>query len=78
MKCRANVIALNPSKMYVAVTPGVFLRYVTSQTGKELDHDKIEVITNLIPPTTVKGIQSIAHLFIMSAQNTMDPKATTE
>lgn len=40
----------------MAVLKGVILGYVMSESSKEPDPDKIDVILNIQPPITVKGI----------------------
>ena len=40
------------------VTEGIVLGHKISTTGLEVDQEKIAVIKNFIPPTTVKGIRS--------------------
>lgn len=57
LRCQKNGLSLNPTKLYLAVERGVLLGYVVSKAGKEPDPEKVEVITNLQPPTSVKGIQ---------------------
>ena len=56
-RCRQNRLSLNPAKVYLGVQKGVLLGYVVSKAGKEPDPEKVEVILNLEPPTSVKGIQ---------------------
>jgi hypothetical protein len=58
-RCREVGISLNPEKVYLAVVRGILLGYVVSKKGKEPDPDKVEVIVNLQPPTTVKQIQKV-------------------
>jgi hypothetical protein len=57
VRCRHNQLALNPTKVYLGVQKGVLLGYVVSKAGKEPDPEKVRVILNLEPPTTVRGIQ---------------------
>ena len=56
-RCRKARIALNPDKIFLAVQRGVLLGYVVSKDGREPDPEKVRVITELPPPTDVKGIQ---------------------
>jgi hypothetical protein len=58
-RCREVGISLNPEKVYLAVVRGILLGYVVSKKGKEPNPDKVEVIVNLQPPTTVKQIQKV-------------------
>ena len=56
IRCRRIGIAVNPDKLYLAVKRGVLLGHIVSQEGTELDPTKVEVITNLQPPTDVNGV----------------------
>jgi hypothetical protein len=58
-RCRKVRMALNPEKTYLAVHRGVLLGYVVSKSGREPEPEKIKVITNLQPPTTVKEVQRV-------------------
>ena len=40
------------------VTEGIVLGHMLSAARLEVDHAKVSIIRNLIPPTTVKGIRS--------------------
>ena len=40
------------------VIEGIFLGHMISAAGLEVDQEKVSIISNLIPPTTVKGIRS--------------------
>ena len=62
-QCRRTGIALNPDKVFLAVYRGVLLRYVVSEKGREPDPEKVRVITELTPPTDVKGVQqTLGHM----------------
>ena len=54
--CRRAGIALNPSRIFLAVKRGVLLGHVVTAAGREPDPTKVEVIVNLQPPTNVKGV----------------------
>ena len=61
--CRRAGIALNPSKIFLAVKRGVLLGHVVTAAGREPDPTKVEVIVNLQPPTNVKGVQrALGHI----------------
>ena len=59
IRCCRTRIAVNPDKLYLAVKRGVLLGHIISQEGTEPDPTKVEVITNLQPPTDVKGVQRV-------------------
>ena len=40
------------------VTEGIVLGHMISTVGLEVDQQKVSIIRNLMPPTTVKGIRS--------------------
>ena len=40
------------------VTEGIVLGHMISAAGFEVDQEKVSIIRNLMPPTTVKGIRS--------------------
>ena len=40
------------------VTQAIVLGHMISVAGLEVDHAKVSIIRNLMPPTTVKGIRS--------------------
>nr|GFC17917.1 reverse transcriptase domain-containing protein [Tanacetum cinerariifolium] len=51
-------LALNWEKSHFMVKEGILLGHTISKKGIEVDKTKIEVISKLPHPTTVKGIQS--------------------
>ena len=59
IRCRRTGIAGNPDKLYLAIKTGVLLGHIVSQEGTKPDPTKVEVITNLQPPTDVKGVQRV-------------------
>ena len=59
IRCRRTGIAVNLDKLFLAVKRGVLLGHIVSQEGTEPDPTKVEVITNLQPPTDVKGVQRV-------------------
>ena len=50
---------LNPSKCIFGVPSGIFLGYIVSARGIELNPNKVSTITNMKWPTYVKDIQKL-------------------
>nr|GEX45558.1 reverse transcriptase domain-containing protein [Tanacetum cinerariifolium] len=57
-RCEDTKLALNWEKSHFMVKEGIVLGHKISKKGIEVDKAKIEVISKLPHPTTVKGIQS--------------------
>ncbi|KAL4324107.1 hypothetical protein GQ457_11G033250 [Hibiscus cannabinus] len=57
-RCKETNIVLNWEKCHFMVDEGIVLGHKISSKGMEVDKAKIEVISKLPPPTTVKGIRS--------------------
>nr|GFB33237.1 reverse transcriptase domain-containing protein [Tanacetum cinerariifolium] len=57
-RCEDTKLALNSEKIHFMVKEGIVLGHKISKKGIEVDKAKIEVISKLPHPTTVKGIQS--------------------
>nr|GEX23907.1 reverse transcriptase domain-containing protein [Tanacetum cinerariifolium] len=57
-RCEDTKLALNWEKSHFMVKEGIVLGHKISKKGIEVDKAKIEVISNLAHPTTVKGIRS--------------------
>nr|GFB00636.1 reverse transcriptase domain-containing protein [Tanacetum cinerariifolium] len=57
-RCEDTKLALNWKKSHFMVKEGIVLGHKISKKGIEVDKAKIEVISKLPHPTTVKGIQS--------------------
>nr|GEW06476.1 hypothetical protein [Tanacetum cinerariifolium] len=57
-RCEDTKLALNWEKSHFMVKEGIVLSYKISKKGIEVDKAKIEVISKLPHPTTVKGIRS--------------------
>nr|GEW43510.1 DNA-directed DNA polymerase [Tanacetum cinerariifolium] len=57
-RCEDTKLALNWEKSHFMVKEGIVLGYKISNKGIEVDKAKIEVISKLPHPTTVKGIRS--------------------
>nr|GFC66558.1 reverse transcriptase domain-containing protein [Tanacetum cinerariifolium] len=57
-RCEDTKLSLNWEKSHFMVKEGIVLGYKISMKGIEVDKAKIEVISKLPHPTTVKGIRS--------------------
>nr|GEW38139.1 DNA-directed DNA polymerase [Tanacetum cinerariifolium] len=57
-RCKDNKLALNWEKSHFMVKEGIVLGHRISEKGIEVDKAKIDVISKLPYPTTVKGIRS--------------------
>ncbi|KAL4318493.1 hypothetical protein GQ457_18G009830 [Hibiscus cannabinus] len=57
-RCKETNLVLNWEKCHFMVDEGIVLGHKNSSKGMEVDKAKIEVISKLPPPTTVKGIRS--------------------
>ena len=57
-RCQDKNLALNWEKCHSMVTEGIVLGHMISAAGLEVDREKVSIIRNLMPPTTVKGIRS--------------------
>nr|GEU72950.1 reverse transcriptase domain-containing protein [Tanacetum cinerariifolium] len=57
-RCEDTKLALNWEKSHFMVKEGIILGHKISKKGIEVDKSKIEVISKLSHPTTVKGIRS--------------------
>nr|GEX46019.1 reverse transcriptase domain-containing protein [Tanacetum cinerariifolium] len=57
-RCEDTKLALNWEKSHFIVKEGIVLGHTISKKGIEVDKAKIEVISKLPHPTTVKGIRS--------------------
>ena len=57
-RCQDKNLALNWEKCPFMVKEGIVLGHMISAAGLEVDQAKVSIITNLIPPTTIKGIRS--------------------
>ena len=56
-RCRDKNLALNWEKCHFMVTEGIVLEHMIYAAGLEVDQEKVSIIRNLTPPTTVKGIR---------------------
>nr|GEX23746.1 reverse transcriptase domain-containing protein [Tanacetum cinerariifolium] len=57
-RCEDSKLTLNWEKIHLMVKEGIVLGHKISKKGIEVDKSKIEVISKLPHPTTVKGIRS--------------------
>ncbi|XP_070010091.1 uncharacterized protein [Nicotiana sylvestris] len=57
-RCEETNLVLNWEKCHFMVKKGIFLGHKISKKGIEVDKAKIEVISKLPPPTSVKGVRS--------------------
>nr|GEW86485.1 reverse transcriptase domain-containing protein [Tanacetum cinerariifolium] len=57
-RCEDTNLCLNWEKSHFMVTEGIFLGHKISKQGIEVDKAKVDVITKLPHPTTIKGIRS--------------------
>ncbi|KAI3797202.1 hypothetical protein L1987_32457 [Smallanthus sonchifolius] len=57
-RCEDANLALNWEKCHFMVTEGIVLGHKISQAGLEVDRSKIDTISKLPPPTSVKSIRS--------------------
>ncbi|XP_068315023.1 uncharacterized protein [Pyrus communis] len=57
-RCQETNLVLNWEKCQFMVKQGIVLGHVISSKGMEVDKAKIDVITNMVAPTTVKGVRS--------------------
>nr|GEU96364.1 reverse transcriptase domain-containing protein [Tanacetum cinerariifolium] len=57
-RCKDTSLVLNWEKYYFMVKKGIILGHKISKNDIEFDSAKVDVISKLPPPTTVKGIKS--------------------
>ncbi|XP_075096293.1 uncharacterized protein LOC142174405 [Nicotiana tabacum] len=57
-RCEETNLVLNWEKCYFMVDEGIVLGHIISKRGIEVDRGKIEIISKLPPPTSVKGVRS--------------------
>lgn len=68
--CEGVDLVLNWQNYYFMVRQGIVLGHLISERGIKVDKVKIEVIENMPPPTSVKGVRSFlgpvgfSHIFI--------------
>nr|GEX55421.1 reverse transcriptase domain-containing protein [Tanacetum cinerariifolium] len=81
-RCEDTNLCLNWEKSHFMVNEGIVLGHKISKQGIEVDKAKVDVITKLAHPTTVKGAENLAadHLSRLENphQNVLDPKKINE
>ncbi|XP_075475898.1 uncharacterized protein LOC142515052 [Primulina tabacum] len=58
VRCEESNLVLNWEKCHFMVQEGIVLGHKVSENGIEVDKAKMEVIKNLPPPSSIKGIRS--------------------
>ena len=58
-RCQEKNLVLNWEKCHFMVTQGIVLGHIVSREGIEVDKAKVELISNLLTPKSVKDILSI-------------------
>ena len=58
VRCKEKNLILNWEKCHFMVRKGIVLRHVISKSGIEVDKAKIDMISNLPSPQSVKEIRS--------------------
>jgi len=56
-KCRETNLKLHPGKCFFGMASGLLLGHVVSQTGLQVDLEKVKAILTLLPPTNVREIR---------------------
>nr|GEU78157.1 reverse transcriptase domain-containing protein [Tanacetum cinerariifolium] len=81
-RCKDTNLCLNWEKSHFMVKEGIVLGYKISKNGIEVDKSKVDVISKLPHPITVKGAENLAadHLSRLENphQNVLDPKEINE
>ncbi|XP_075500045.1 uncharacterized protein LOC142538615 [Primulina tabacum] len=57
LKCEESNLVLNWEKCHFMVQEGIVLGHKVSENGIEVDKAKVEVIKNLPPPSSIKGVR---------------------
>ncbi|XP_075473922.1 uncharacterized protein LOC142504974 [Primulina tabacum] len=58
VRCEESNLVLNWEKCHFMVQEGIVLGHKVSENGIEVDKAKVEVIKNLPPPSSIKGVRS--------------------
>jgi hypothetical protein len=58
VRCKEKNLVLNWEKCHFMVKQGIVLGHVISHRGIEVDKVKVDLISNLPPPRTVKEVRS--------------------
>nr|GEV41736.1 DNA-directed DNA polymerase [Tanacetum cinerariifolium] len=81
-RCEDTKLCLNWEKTHFMVKEGIVVGHKISRNGIEVDKAKVNVITKLPHPTTVKGAENLAadHLSRLENpyENVLDPKEINE
>ncbi|XP_073016954.1 uncharacterized protein [Primulina eburnea] len=59
IRCEESNLVLNWEKCHFMVQEGIVLGHKVSENGIEVDKAKVEVIKNLPPPSSIKGVRSL-------------------
>ena len=57
-RCEEKNLVLNWEKCHFMVQKGIVLGHIVSQNGIEVDKAKIDLISNLPPPKSIRDVQS--------------------
>jgi len=58
VRCKEKNLVLNWEKCHFMVKQGIVLGHIISHRGIEVDKAKVDLISNLPPPRTVKEVRS--------------------
>nr|XP_009769141.1 PREDICTED: uncharacterized protein LOC104220041 [Nicotiana sylvestris] len=67
-RCEETNLVFNWEKCHFMVEEGIILVHKISKNGIEMDKEKIKVISNVAPPTSVKGVRSFLSKTMNDAQ----------
>jgi hypothetical protein len=56
-RCRETSLKLHPGKCFFGMDSGLLLGHVVSQTGLQVDLEKVKAILTLLPPTNIREIR---------------------
>ncbi|CAL9024853.1 unnamed protein product [Prunus brigantina] len=77
-RCRETNLILNWEKCQFMVKRGVVLGHVISSKGIEVDKAKIDIISNMAAPASVKGVRSfLGHADCVNAFNILKRELTS-
>ena len=69
-RCEETNFVLNWEKCHFMVREGIVLGYKISHVGLEVDRAKVETISKLSPPSSVKSIRRRTYSFVKSNYKT--------
>jgi hypothetical protein len=58
VRCKEKILVLNWENYHFMVQQGIVLGHIISRRGIEVDKAKVDLISNLPPPRTVKDVRS--------------------